>query len=235
MPWPRPLPVIPNSHGKHSSDVWMRIEVRRNESIFIDLYIRIRTAFNSTMSIASVSPLRLLSVSPKLVRWKAFTRHPLAHQDAFHPLKKFAFHRLSLVEVTWTFSKREERVGWRDLSYVSFPIPVQAKNNWFFSRLFDGPSLLSIITRKTPLNGRLSILEQLVSSSTMKNLPMTLEFVVASTWMRIGTWLKNAFQNTRNTFSVVTKYRGFLVQPLIEKHVHDWLYAFNPLLAGQIK
>ncbi|CAF0753828.1 unnamed protein product [Didymodactylos carnosus] len=42
-------------------------------------------------------------------------------------------------------------------------------------------------------------------------------------------------RNTRNTFSVVSKYRGFLLQPLSEKDVHDWLYAFNPLLAGQIR
>ncbi len=42
-------------------------------------------------------------------------------------------------------------------------------------------------------------------------------------------------QSTRNTFSVVSKYRGFLIQPLTDKDVHDWLYAFNPLLAGQIK
>lgn len=42
-------------------------------------------------------------------------------------------------------------------------------------------------------------------------------------------------QSARNTFSVVSKYRGFLIQPLQEKDVHDWLYAFNPLLAGQIK
>ncbi|CAF2408848.1 unnamed protein product [Rotaria sp. Silwood2] len=42
-------------------------------------------------------------------------------------------------------------------------------------------------------------------------------------------------RSARNTFSVVSKYRGFLIQPLAEKDVHDWLYAFNPLLAGQIK
>jgi hypothetical protein len=43
------------------------------------------------------------------------------------------------------------------------------------------------------------------------------------------------FQSTRNTFSVVSKYRAFLIQPLADKDVHDWLYAFDPLLAGQIK
>uniref|UniRef100_T1IJB9 OTU domain-containing protein 3 n=1 Tax=Strigamia maritima TaxID=126957 RepID=T1IJB9_STRMM len=38
-----------------------------------------------------------------------------------------------------------------------------------------------------------------------------------------------------NTFSVVTKHRGFLLQTLSDKEVHDWLYAINPLLAGQIR
>ncbi|XP_023160569.1 kinesin-like protein unc-104 isoform X9 [Drosophila hydei] len=38
-----------------------------------------------------------------------------------------------------------------------------------------------------------------------------------------------------NTFSVVTKHRGYLLQTLGDKEVHDWLYAINPLLAGQIK
>ncbi|XP_023030747.1 kinesin-like protein unc-104 isoform X6 [Drosophila willistoni] len=38
-----------------------------------------------------------------------------------------------------------------------------------------------------------------------------------------------------NTFSVVTKHRGYLLQTLGNKEVHDWLYAINPLLAGQIK
>ena len=38
-----------------------------------------------------------------------------------------------------------------------------------------------------------------------------------------------------NTFSVVTKHRGFLLQTLGDKEVHDWLYAINPLLAGQIR
>ncbi|XP_022823285.1 kinesin-like protein unc-104 isoform X3 [Spodoptera litura] len=37
-----------------------------------------------------------------------------------------------------------------------------------------------------------------------------------------------------NTFSVVSKERGYLLQTLGDKEVHDWLYAINPLLAGQI-
>ncbi|XP_071491497.1 kinesin-like protein KIF1A [Diadema antillarum] len=40
---------------------------------------------------------------------------------------------------------------------------------------------------------------------------------------------------TPNTFSVCTKYRGFLLQTLGDKDVFDWLYAFNPLLAGSIR
>jgi kinesin family protein 1 len=35
--------------------------------------------------------------------------------------------------------------------------------------------------------------------------------------------------------SVVTKHRGYLLQTLFDKEVHDWLYAINPLLAGQIR
>ncbi|XP_011505550.1 PREDICTED: kinesin-like protein unc-104 isoform X1 [Ceratosolen solmsi marchali] len=38
-----------------------------------------------------------------------------------------------------------------------------------------------------------------------------------------------------NTFSVVTKHRGYLLQTLGDKEVFDWLYAINPLLAGQIR
>ncbi|XP_044758313.1 kinesin-like protein unc-104 isoform X2 [Coccinella septempunctata] len=38
-----------------------------------------------------------------------------------------------------------------------------------------------------------------------------------------------------NTFSVISKHRGYLLQTLHEKDVHDWLYAINPLLAGQIR
>lgn len=35
--------------------------------------------------------------------------------------------------------------------------------------------------------------------------------------------------------SVVSKERGYLLQTLGDKEVHDWLYAINPLLAGQIR
>lgn len=39
----------------------------------------------------------------------------------------------------------------------------------------------------------------------------------------------------RNTFSVATKLRGFLLQSMDDSDFHDWLYAINPLLAGQIR
>jgi len=38
-----------------------------------------------------------------------------------------------------------------------------------------------------------------------------------------------------NTFSIITKYNGYLIQTPSDKDFHDWLYAVNPLLAGQIR
>jgi len=46
--------------------------------------------------------------------------------------------------------------------------------------------------------------------------------------------LLHLFQ-TPNTFAVCTKHRGVLLQALNDKDVNDWLYAFNPLLAGTIR
>lgn len=46
---------------------------------------------------------------------------------------------------------------------------------------------------------------------------------------------QSAMVRLPNTFSVVSKHRGYLLQTLHEKEVHDWLYAINPLLAGQIR
>ncbi|NWV47673.1 KIF1B protein, partial [Daphoenositta chrysoptera] len=37
-----------------------------------------------------------------------------------------------------------------------------------------------------------------------------------------------------NTFGVCTKHRGVLLQAINDKDMNDWLYAFNPLLAGTI-
>jgi len=44
-----------------------------------------------------------------------------------------------------------------------------------------------------------------------------------------------AMIKARNTFSVITKHRGFLLQTLDDKDIYEWLYAINPLLAGQIR
>ncbi|XP_017561849.1 kinesin-like protein KIF1A isoform X8 [Pygocentrus nattereri] len=38
-----------------------------------------------------------------------------------------------------------------------------------------------------------------------------------------------------NTFAVCTEHRGILLQASNDKEMHDWLYAFNPLLAGTIR
>ncbi|KAI1890835.1 hypothetical protein AGOR_G00157700 [Albula goreensis] len=38
-----------------------------------------------------------------------------------------------------------------------------------------------------------------------------------------------------NTFAVCTNHRGILLQALNDKDMNDWLYAFNPLLAGTIR
>ena len=38
-----------------------------------------------------------------------------------------------------------------------------------------------------------------------------------------------------HSFSIVTSHRGYLVQASSDRDLHDWLYAINPLLAGQIK
>uniref|UniRef100_A0A8C1L4V2 plus-end-directed kinesin ATPase n=1 Tax=Cyprinus carpio TaxID=7962 RepID=A0A8C1L4V2_CYPCA len=37
-----------------------------------------------------------------------------------------------------------------------------------------------------------------------------------------------------NTFAVCTEHRNILLQAANDKEMHDWLYAFNPLLAGTI-
>ncbi|XP_034243946.1 kinesin-like protein unc-104 isoform X5 [Thrips palmi] len=38
-----------------------------------------------------------------------------------------------------------------------------------------------------------------------------------------------------NSFSMTTKHRSFIMQTLSDRELHDWLYAINPLLAGQIR
>ncbi|XP_032614766.1 kinesin-like protein KIF1B isoform X7 [Hylobates moloch] len=46
---------------------------------------------------------------------------------------------------------------------------------------------------------------------------------------------QQAMVKTPNTFAVCTKHRGVLLQALNDKDMNDWLYAFNPLLAGTIQ
>ncbi|XP_067385363.1 kinesin-like protein KIF1A isoform X2 [Channa argus] len=46
---------------------------------------------------------------------------------------------------------------------------------------------------------------------------------------------KQTLLRTPNTFAVCTKHRGILLQATNDKEMHDWLYAFNPLLAGTIR
>uniref|UniRef100_W5MIA6 plus-end-directed kinesin ATPase n=1 Tax=Lepisosteus oculatus TaxID=7918 RepID=W5MIA6_LEPOC len=46
---------------------------------------------------------------------------------------------------------------------------------------------------------------------------------------------QQAMLKTPNTFAVCTKHRGILLQAINDKDMNDWLYAFNPLLAGTIR
>uniref|UniRef100_A0A4W5QC33 PH domain-containing protein n=1 Tax=Hucho hucho TaxID=62062 RepID=A0A4W5QC33_9TELE len=46
---------------------------------------------------------------------------------------------------------------------------------------------------------------------------------------------QQAMLKTPNTFAVCTEHRGILLQASNDKEMHDWLYAFNPLLAGSIR
>ncbi|XP_041342961.1 kinesin-like protein KIF1A isoform X6 [Pyrgilauda ruficollis] len=46
---------------------------------------------------------------------------------------------------------------------------------------------------------------------------------------------QQAMLKTPNTFAVCTEHRGILLQASSDKDMHDWLYAFNPLLAGSIR
>ncbi|KAK7159034.1 hypothetical protein R3I94_005387 [Phoxinus phoxinus] len=46
---------------------------------------------------------------------------------------------------------------------------------------------------------------------------------------------KQTMLRAPNTFSVCTEHRRILLQAGNDKEMHDWLYAFNPLLAGTIR
>uniref|UniRef100_A0A671LVL8 plus-end-directed kinesin ATPase n=1 Tax=Sinocyclocheilus anshuiensis TaxID=1608454 RepID=A0A671LVL8_9TELE len=45
---------------------------------------------------------------------------------------------------------------------------------------------------------------------------------------------QQAMLRAPNTFAVCTEHRNILLQAANDKEMHDWLYAFNPLLAGTI-
>ncbi|VDM50569.1 unnamed protein product [Toxocara canis] len=46
---------------------------------------------------------------------------------------------------------------------------------------------------------------------------------------------QQAMLKVPNTFSVCTNHRGFLMQTVTDDQMYDWLYAINPLLAGQLR
>ncbi|XP_050988817.1 kinesin-like protein KIF1A isoform X13 [Labeo rohita] len=46
---------------------------------------------------------------------------------------------------------------------------------------------------------------------------------------------QHAMLRAPNTFAVCTEHRNILLQAGNDKEMHDWLYAFNPLLAGTIR
>ncbi|KAF2354985.1 Pleckstrin domain [Trinorchestia longiramus] len=46
---------------------------------------------------------------------------------------------------------------------------------------------------------------------------------------------QEAMLKVPNSFRVMTKERGYLLQTLSDRDMQDWLYAINPLLAGQIR
>ncbi|XP_016345679.1 kinesin-like protein KIF1A isoform X8 [Sinocyclocheilus anshuiensis] len=46
---------------------------------------------------------------------------------------------------------------------------------------------------------------------------------------------QQAMLRAPNTFAVCTEHRNILLQAANDKEMHDWLYAFNPLLAGTIR
>eukprot|EP00079_Xenopus_tropicalis_P027952 XP_012822408.1 PREDICTED: kinesin-like protein KIF1B isoform X5 [Xenopus tropicalis] len=46
---------------------------------------------------------------------------------------------------------------------------------------------------------------------------------------------QQAMVKSSNIFAVCTMYRGILLQAINDKDMNDWLYAFNPLLAGTIR
>lgn len=73
-------------------------------------------------------------------------------------------------------------------------------------------------------------------------IPSAVEWLLYAVLCVLWTWPGGPCSNfclcsfqTPNTFVVCTKHRGVLLQALSDKDMNDWLYAFNPLLAGTIR
>ena len=43
------------------------------------------------------------------------------------------------------------------------------------------------------------------------------------------------FVKNQSTISVTNKNQGYLMQTITDKEIFEWLYALNPLLAGEIR
>ena len=69
----------------------------------------------------------------------------------------------------------------------------------------------------------------------LPNFPLSALFLLYSTLCHNNLLLFCPSQQTPNTFAVCTEHRGILLQATNDKEMHDWLYAFNPLLAGTIR
>jgi len=46
---------------------------------------------------------------------------------------------------------------------------------------------------------------------------------------------ENEFEHLKHVFTLATQHRIYLMHPDSEKELYDWIYALNPLLAGQIR
>lgn len=80
------------------------------------------------------------------------------------------------------------------------------------------------------------MLQDALILQVFQQLLQTCSCLVASNFVQrnkcVTVWF---FFQTPNTFAVCTKHRGILLQAINEKDMNDWLYAFNPLLAGTIR
>ncbi|CAL8273361.1 unnamed protein product [Arctogadus glacialis] len=87
-----------------------------------------------------------------------------------------------------------------------------------------GPTVRPIVSKK----GYLHFLEPNTSAAGLN------EDTLPSSWPP-SLPMSCVLRQTPNTFAVCTEHRGILLQANSDKEMHDWLYAFNPLLAGTIR